>query len=83
MPRYYFHVHDDRKMRDIEGTELPDLTSAQVESVKLAGTLLAQEAREFWNVREWSMDVTDVDGLILFSLDFSATLAPVLRALPR
>ncbi len=82
MSRYHFHVHDDRKMRDIEGTELPDLKSAQIEGVRLAGALLAREAAEFWNVCEWSMDVTDDKGLVLFTLDFSATLAPALRQIP-
>jgi hypothetical protein len=75
MPRYHFNVHDGTSIPDPEGSELPDLASARVQAVRLAADLL-REHRSFWNEGEWKMDVTDGEGLILFSLLFLATDAP-------
>lgn len=41
--------------------------------------MLRDEPESFWIGGEWRMDVTDAQGLILFSLHFTATIAPVLR----
>src|SRR5690348_8784452 len=79
MPRYFFHVHDGAAIRDEEGTQLPDSIAARTEAVKLSAALLAERAEAFWNDDEWSLEVADETGLVLFSLTFYATIAPALR----
>jgi len=76
MPRYHFHVEDGVSMPDEEGQELRDLTAARDEAVKLAGALLRDEPRTFWNGDQWDMNVCDDRGLTLFRLTFFATDAP-------
>ena len=72
MPRYFFHVHDGSSIKDKEGTELPDIFAAQEEAIHLSGELLREMGGKFWNGEEWSLDVTDEAGRILFTLRFSA-----------
>ena len=72
MPRYFFHVHDGSSTLDSEGTELPDIFAAQEEAILLSGELLREMGGKFWNGEEWSLEVTDEAGRILFILRFSA-----------
>ena len=72
MPRYFFHVHDGSSIRDNEGTELPDIFAAQEQAILLSGELLREMGGKFWNGEEWSLEVTDEAGRILFILRFSA-----------
>jgi len=40
---------------------------------------LAEEAARFWTGDEWTMDVTDGNGLTLFTLMFMAANSPAVR----
>jgi hypothetical protein len=79
VPRYFFHVHDMQTRPDMEGLELPDLTAAKVEAVRSSAEMLKDHALTFWNVGEWSFEVTDDTGLTLFILYFTAIEAPTIR----
>ncbi|MFT8246625.1 DUF6894 family protein [Roseomonas sp. BN140053] len=79
MPLYYFHTQDNQTLPDRAGTELPDLTAAKVEAVRLAAKTLTQHAETFWTEGEWTLQVTDHTGLTLFVLTFLATEAPATR----
>jgi hypothetical protein len=76
MPRFFFHIHDGQFLPDREGTELLNLREAKVQAVRLAGELLRDGNEAFWDGEEWQLEVTDEKGLVLFTLDFIATLAP-------
>ncbi len=76
MPRFFFHVHDGATDQDEDGTELPDLTAARKEAVRLAGELLVADSAKFWDEEHWSIDIADELGLVLFTLTFFATHAP-------
>lgn len=82
MPRYFFHIHDGRSIPDQEGTELPGLQAAQKEAVKLAGEMLASDPAEFWNCNQWQVEVQDETGLVLFTLDFIASMARAVLGRP-
>ena len=71
MARYYFHV--DGSARDTQGCMLPDLSRAKCEAVTMAGRLLCDDSKTFWEKKEWGMTVTDADDLTLFALTFFAT----------
>ena len=62
MPVYHFNVYDGSDMPDLEGTELPDLKTAQSDAVKLAGRLLLDEPETFWDGTDWHMEVTNDAG---------------------
>jgi hypothetical protein len=79
MPRYHFNVEDGQSTVDGGGTELESLEVAKCEAVKLAGRTICEAAGEFWDRSEWSMTVTDEDGLTLFTLHVVGTEAPSTR----
>ena len=72
MPRYFFHVHDGTSIRDAIGTVLPDVYAAQEEAISTSGELLREIGGKFWDGAEWSLEVTDEAGRVLFTLRFSA-----------
>ena len=49
MPRYFFHVTDGSSVRDDEGTELPDIYTAQAEAIRMSGEILRDMGAKFWN----------------------------------
>ncbi|MCE4222301.1 hypothetical protein HCU64_00925 [Methylobacterium sp. C25] len=71
MARYFFNVYDGYTARDAEGTELPDLKSAQMEAIRRSGEYIERESTRLKLGEDWTMEVTDRDGLILFRLAFS------------
>jgi hypothetical protein len=77
MPRFYFHVEDDRTMLDQEGTELPDIERARQEAICVAGEMLRDGiGKVIWDEKPWRMWVTDQPGggsKPLFTLRFSAS----------
>jgi hypothetical protein len=77
MPRYYFHIEDDRTEIDRVGVELPDLKTARDEAVSAAGQILRNgAAKNLWGGKPWRMWVTQTpfaNEKPLFVLRFSAT----------
>lgn len=82
MPRYFFHVHDGYSFPDEDGTELPDIYTAQAEAIRTSGEILRDVGAKFWNGTEWKLEVADERGQILFVLRFSAEEMPVLTDKP-
>jgi hypothetical protein len=76
MPRFHFDLHDGTSIIDDEGTVLPDLAEARIQAAKMAGALLSDEAVKFWEGAEWTINVRDEGGLVLFSLVFMAVDGP-------
>jgi hypothetical protein len=76
MPRYFFHVHDGSSTKDTDGTEFLDIFEAQAEAIRLSGELLSELGGKFWDGEDWSLEVTDEAGRVLFILRFSAEEGP-------
>jgi hypothetical protein len=76
MPRYYFHIEDDRVEIDRVGVELPDIETARNEAVSAAGQILRNgAAKSLWAGKPWRMWVTQspfANEKPLFVLRFSA-----------
>ena len=72
MPRYFFHVTDGYSIRDTEGTELPDIYTAQDQAIRTSGEILREMGAKFWDGTEWKLEVADEQGRILLTLRFSA-----------
>ncbi|MEA3063926.1 MAG: hypothetical protein QOJ27_354 [Sphingomonadales bacterium] len=82
MPRYFFHIEDGNMVRDDEGTELKDLAVAKCEAVKLAGQMICDSAKDFWENEEWKLTAANEDGLTLFCLHFVGIDAPAANGRP-
>jgi hypothetical protein len=72
MPRYYFHIHHEREIRDIDGTELPDKHRAWEEATVRAGKTLQGLDGDLRPGHEWRMNVTDEFANPLYVLLISA-----------
>jgi hypothetical protein len=70
MPRFHFHVHDGRGLRDTDGTELPDAQAAGVEAIRFAGEILKDDARHVSSNGGCRVEVTDEAGHTLFQMSF-------------
>jgi hypothetical protein len=78
---YHFNINDGRAYPDTLGTECISLEAARVEVVQRIGRLLSEQAARFWTGNEWSLDVTDGNGLTLFTLMFMAANSPAAAGL--
>ena len=82
MPRYFFHVYDGSSSPDFDGTELPDIYTAQAVAIRTSGEILRDMGAKFWNGTDWRLEVADARGQILFILRFSAEERSVLTDTP-
>ena len=75
MPRYFFNCEGAENFRDEDGTELPDLRSAQVQAIQQSGQILQDHAEGFADRPWWRVFVADENGETLFELKFTASLS--------
>jgi hypothetical protein len=69
MPMYYFHLYDDEKIVDSDGTDLVDVGAAREHAAGVAHELTANSSGfldQSWS--GWTMRVHDDGGLEVFSL---------------
>jgi hypothetical protein len=78
MPNYHFNISDDASP-DPDGIEIANLATAKCEAIQMAGRIICDAARDFWDRAEWTMTVTDDQGLTLFTLQIVGTEAPSVR----
>ncbi len=79
MSRYFFHAENGRRVTDDRGDELASLTEARAHGVRFLCEMLPVLGEELWTTGVARILVTDEDQLVLFTLDVSATTAPVAR----
>ncbi|MFC3579148.1 DUF6894 family protein [Sphingomonas hylomeconis] len=73
MPLYRFQVVGENGDNTVE---LESLEDARCEAIKLAGTIFCMDGETFWEDRDWTLNVSDEAGLILFSLMLTAVDSP-------
>ena len=61
---------------DQDGTELPDIYTAQAQAIRFSGEILRAMGAKFWNGTAWRLEVADARGQILFVIRFSAEERP-------
>ena len=69
MPRYHFHVHDEKGLLDEEGIDLPNFAAAQMEAVRLAGGMLLDDASLVHSHAGWHVSVADSNGSALLRVE--------------
>lgn len=82
MPRYYFDVIDGVSAEDADGTDLPDIYTAQAEAIRFSGEILTHLRSKFWDGTEWKLNVLNHQRRLLFTLRFSAE-GPLVSEEPR
>ncbi len=70
MPKFHFHLDDQR---DEQGLELTDLAAAKCEALEFAARHICDAANAFWDREEWTLTVTDERGLTLMQLHIVGT----------
>ena len=77
MPRYFFNLAGAVRDRDDMGHELPNLSEARRAAAVAAGEYLRDRPEVAWMGEEFRMEVTNKQGLILFTLITLGVDAPV------
>ena len=73
MPMYYFHIRDGSTFEsDPDGTELPDISTAHVEALKVAHELL----RELPDLQKAVIEIADEHGRTVLTIPLSDALRP-------
>ena len=76
--RYFFHLSDDSgRIRDEDGSELPDIRAAHLEGVLCLSEALKSRASGFCSSTGLELIVMNEEGLILYILNAMCTTAPV------
>ena len=70
MPKFHFHLDDQR---DEQGLELADLAAAKCEALEFAARHICDAANAFWDRKDWTLSVTDERGLTLVQLHIVGT----------
>jgi hypothetical protein len=71
MPRYFFRLNNDCVLTDQEGEELPGITVARDEAIRMAGRILRNEGQRVLSSTEWCMEVFNDARQIVFRLRVS------------
>ena len=75
-PRYHFNLHDHRFVPDPEGSEFANVDAAKRQAIRLAAAILGNFPEEFLTSNEWRVEVTDSEGVLLFTIGLAMVLAP-------
>jgi len=70
MPKFHFHLDPER---DEQGLELADVAAAKCEALDFAARHICDHANAFWEREEWSLTVTNENGLTLLQLQVVGT----------
>jgi hypothetical protein len=73
MPRFFFDFIDGDVALDREGTELPDISAARAEAMRILIETLRQESTDLLRAGGCRIRVTDADEVELFRLSLIAT----------
>ena len=75
MPRYFFHVRNDREfIEDQEGTVLPSVVHARQEAVLAAREILAERLLAGHPINGDVFEIAGEDGAIVDSVPFRSVL---------
>jgi hypothetical protein len=77
--RYFFNLAGAVEGLDDEGHELPSLSHARIYAAKFAGEYLSDRPEVVWLGDEFRVEVTNSQGLLLFTFIAVGVDAPVLN----
>lgn len=75
MPRYFFHhVRRAGQVRDLEGSDLPDLEHARSEAFLDARSLMSEALQHGRDISSRSIQISDEQGNVLLTVPFADTV---------
>jgi hypothetical protein len=81
VPRFFFHHTDGVFDPDDEGTELADLATARIEAIRYAAETIKDRPEEVWTGRNFRVEVSDEEGMLLCTVVILGFDAPAARGL--
>ena len=76
MFRYFFHVMNSRAVIDLSGAELPGNSQARMHAIAMTAGMMS-DLDATWKGEEWTMTVTDHDGVVILTLRFSGNFGTI------
>jgi hypothetical protein len=76
MPIFRFEVVDGTNIPQPEPHEFASKHEAMSHAVLLAGQMLKDIDGKFWQNSHWTIQVTDLNGLVIAKIDIDGSLAP-------
>lgn len=75
MPRFYFHIRDGEDLiRDLEGSDLPDLTAAQSEAAEAARQMQSRRVLSGEAIDDRYFEIADEAGETLAVLQMRSVV---------
>lgn len=73
MPKYHIELRTPDQVWDTVDVTFPDLEGLRIQVAKFVGELLRDHATKIWADKDWRIDVTNEEGLILYAMSIFAT----------
>jgi hypothetical protein len=73
MANYHIELRTHERVWDTVDITSADLEALRIEVARFVGELLRDHAMQIWADKDWRIDVTDEDGLILYAMSIFAT----------
>jgi hypothetical protein len=84
MPIYHINIRTESHIASTVTVDKEDLFELRQEMARFVGELLKDHAELIWADKDWQIDVTDSEGLILYVLHINASeTAATLGTVPR
>jgi hypothetical protein len=80
MAHYHIELRAADQVWETLDIERDDLDALRLEIARFVGELLKEHAQQIWRDRDWRIDVTSEDGMILYVLHLFATESPAMGA---
>jgi uncharacterized protein DUF6894 len=73
MPHYHIELRTPDQVWETVDVVRDDLGALRIELARFVGEMLKDHAGKIWADKDWRVDVTNEDGLILYALNIFAT----------
>lgn len=73
MANYHIELRTADQVWETLDVERHDLEALRIEIARFVGELLRDHATKIWVDKDWRIDVTDEEGLILYAINVFAT----------
>jgi len=73
MPHYHFELRTADQVWETVDYQTENIEGLRLEMAQFVGELLKDHAGKIWADKDWRVDVTDENGLILYVMQIFAT----------